>query len=87
MADPIVVPQLWNNTILPEGQFLCWLVADGTAVRAGQSIALIRVEGRLHELTARSEGQIRIEAPANSRIEPGSVLGNIRSSEKLAVAS
>lgn len=87
MIDLIVVPQLWNNTILPEGHLLCWLVSDRAQVRIGQTIALVRVEGRLHELTAHQDGEICIEARPDSRIEPGTVLGHIRASGKLAIAS
>ena len=87
MIDPIVVPALWNNRIFPEGLLLCWLVADGARVRVGQSVALLRVEGRLHELTAHDDGEICIQAGANSRIEPGSVLGHIRTSGQVALAS
>ena len=84
VMNAIVVPELWNNRIFPEGHLLCWLVADGAPVRAGQSVALLRVEGKLHELPAHRDGRICIQLGENSRIHPGSLLGQIETAHEAA---
>jgi hypothetical protein len=73
----IVNPNLWNCNILPEGILEDWLAVDGSHVDAGETIAKVRIEDSVHDLTAPATGTLRVGARINSVVEPGSVIGEI----------
>lgn len=68
---------LWASSMLPEGVFERWLVADGAEVKKGDAIAAVRVEDALHELLAPAAGRLRQAAAPNDVVEPGSVIGYV----------
>jgi hypothetical protein len=72
-----VPPEFWALSALPEGYIERWLVTDGTRVKAGSAVALVRVEGSLHELIAPATGKLTIESAANSVVDPGMPIGQI----------
>ena len=77
MIGITVASNLWSTSILPEGLIEKWLVQDGAFVKNGEPVVEIRIESALHELQAPSDGQIVIEALANSIVEPGTVIGRV----------
>jgi len=70
---------LWRNTMLPEGYIETWLRPDGAAVEAGDPVAAIRIEDALHDLPAPAQGLLHILEKVNAVVEPGTVIGEIRS--------
>jgi pyruvate/2-oxoglutarate dehydrogenase complex dihydrolipoamide acyltransferase (E2) component len=72
-----VNPDLWATSILPEGMIEKWLAADGAFVEAGEPIAMLRIEGALHDLQSPAEGWLTIDRKVNAVIEPGAVIGHI----------
>lgn len=77
MTDISISSDIWAGSMLPEGIFERWRVADGSLLAAGEVVAEIRIEDALHELTAPSGGRLTQYAEANQIIEPGSVIGSI----------
>lgn len=75
-----VAPELWGNSMLPEGILESWLVPDGYLVEAGDPVALVRIEDCLHELMAPSRGRLKASLGINSVVEPGMAIGNIERS-------
>lgn len=76
-VDIKVPPELWASSIMPEGVVEKWLEPDGSIVKAGTPIAVIRIEGMLHELMAPSTGTLKCAYKVNSVIDPGCVMGQI----------
>ncbi|MBR1203710.1 MULTISPECIES: biotin/lipoyl-containing protein [unclassified Bradyrhizobium] len=68
---------LWRNTMLPEGFVTKWLVADGELAKEGHGIAVVRIEGALHDIVAPCHGRVKIETGVNHVIEPGSLLATL----------
>jgi len=54
-----------------------WLVASGTTVRAGTSLAELETGKATFELSAPSGGVLQIVAAAGSVVEPGAKIGTI----------
>ena len=52
MLDLKVPDDLWATATLPEGVLERWLVSNGATVRAGEPVAIIRIEEALHEIMA-----------------------------------
>ena len=77
MRDIKVDETLWASTMLPEGVVERWLIADGAIVDKGEAIAEIRIEDALHEIMAPAHGRVKIVLPANSIVEPGSLLAKL----------
>ena len=77
MTDISISSDFWAGTMLPEGIFERWRVADGSLLAEGDVVAEIRIEDALHELTAPGGGYLTQFAAANQIIEPGSVIGRI----------
>lgn len=77
MTQIRVEPELWANSMLPEGFIEKWLLPDGAFVEQGQAIAAVRIEGAQHELAAPVEGWLSIDRKTNSVVEPGAVIGHI----------
>ncbi|MFT3732188.1 MAG: lipoyl domain-containing protein [Hyphomicrobium sp.] len=77
MPDIKVDEALWASSIFPEGTVVRWLVSDGARVAAGHSIAEVRIEDALHEITAPINGVVTIVARENSVIDPGSLIATI----------
>ena len=77
MPDIAVDEALWASSMLPEGVVERWLIADGALVKQGEPIARIRIEDALHEIMAPTNGRLTIVLPANSIVEPGSLLAKI----------
>jgi biotin carboxyl carrier protein len=73
----MVSPELWRNSMLPQGCIERWLVADGSPVEAGDPVACVRIESMLHELMAPAKGRVHIDYRTNSIIEPGTVIGRV----------
>lgn len=78
MTDIIINEHFWACSMLPEGIVESWLVADGDAVDERQPLVAVRIEDAVHEINAPASGRVRIAAPVNAVIEPGSVLGSVR---------
>jgi pyruvate/2-oxoglutarate dehydrogenase complex dihydrolipoamide acyltransferase (E2) component len=68
---------LWASSILPEGTVVRWFVADGAMAQAGKPVAEVRIEDALHEIISPADGRMKIIAPANSVIEPGSLIATV----------
>jgi pyruvate/2-oxoglutarate dehydrogenase complex dihydrolipoamide acyltransferase (E2) component len=79
MIDVRVGESLWASAMLPEGILERWLVSNGASVGRGQAIAEVRIEDALHEIQAPQAGTLTIDLTADSVIEPGAVLGRLRS--------
>lgn len=77
VAEIKVDEMLWACGMAPEGLVERWFVPDGAPVAAGQAVVEVRVEDALHELLAPAAGRLKILAPADDLIEPGSILGRI----------
>lgn len=73
----IVTPDLWGSSIMPEGILESWLAVDGSHVDAGDTVAKVRIEDAVHNLTAPATGWLRVQTSVNSLVEPGSVIGEI----------
>lgn len=73
-----VPPEFWALSALPEGYIERWLVPDGARIEAGATVALVRVEGALHKLLAPTTGKLKIDSAANSVVDPGMSVGQIR---------
>lgn len=69
---------LWATRMLPEGLLERWLVADGAAVEAGVTLAELTIEGALVSVAAPVSGRLSVLAPANTVVEPGSIIGRLR---------
>jgi len=69
--------ELWATSLLPEGMIEKWLKPDGAFVERGDPLAMLRVEGALHELLAPAEGWLTIDKKTNDVVEPGAVIGHI----------
>jgi len=72
-----IPPEFWASSIMPEGTVERWLRPNGSAVKAGEPIAAIRVEGVLHNLLAPCAGTLKANCRVNSVIDPGFVIGQI----------
>jgi hypothetical protein len=68
---------LWRNNMLPEGILERWLVADGETAREGHAVALVRIEGALHDIVAPGTGSLATPAPPLALIEPGFLLATL----------
>lgn len=77
MTDIFISADFWRGSMLPEGIFERWRVADGSLLAEGDVVAEIRIEDALHELMAPGHGHLTQYALANQLIEPGSVIGRI----------
>ena len=77
MVDLKVPDDLWATSTMPEGVVERWLVPNGASVKAGDPVAMIRIEEALHEIVAPAEGRLAIAAVENSVIEPGTLLGQL----------
>jgi pyruvate/2-oxoglutarate dehydrogenase complex dihydrolipoamide acyltransferase (E2) component len=77
MPDIEVDEALWASSMLPEGVVERWFIADGALVKQGEPIAQIRIEDALHEIMAPAHGRLKIVLPANSIVEPGSLLAQL----------
>ncbi len=78
MADVRIDEDLWSTGMCPEGVLEAWRCSDGSMVRAGMSLADVRIEDALHEVLAPSDGRLTILAGRNAVIEPGIVIGLIQ---------
>jgi pyruvate/2-oxoglutarate dehydrogenase complex dihydrolipoamide acyltransferase (E2) component len=56
---------------------LRWLVADGAAVRAGETVVEIETDKSTVEVSAPSNGTIAIRAEAGATVAPDAVLAEI----------
>lgn len=77
MADIIVEADLWMNRIYPEGLMESWLVPDGSAVTAGQPVAVVQIEGVPVTLASPASGKLSIQTARNNAVEPGTVIAKI----------
>ena len=51
-----VPPELWANSLMPEGVIEQWLKPDGCFVLEGEPIAKVRIEDAVHEIVAPASG-------------------------------
>jgi pyruvate/2-oxoglutarate dehydrogenase complex dihydrolipoamide acyltransferase (E2) component len=77
MSQISVDQTLWATSLLPEGMVEMWLQPNGTFVEQGEPVAVVRIEGALHELMAPANGWLTIDLKDNSVIDPGAVIGHI----------
>jgi pyruvate/2-oxoglutarate dehydrogenase complex dihydrolipoamide acyltransferase (E2) component len=77
MADIRVPDGLWATSMMPEGVLERWLIPDGAFVRAGDPLAMIRIDDALHDVVSPAAGLLRVTVPAGQMIEPGSVIAQL----------
>ncbi len=69
------IPQL--GVTMVDGTLSEWLVADGTAVRAGDGIYLLETDKTETEIEAPIDGVLRIKAEAGETYLVGTVIGEL----------
>jgi pyruvate/2-oxoglutarate dehydrogenase complex dihydrolipoamide acyltransferase (E2) component len=79
MTNIIIPDDLWDTD--DEGVIFAWIYADGTVVEQGKLIAELTVEKAQLELTAPASGRLKINAPADTIVRRGAVIGTIESIE------
>lgn len=77
MAIEIVLPQI--GAAAHAGKIVHWFAAEGAAVREGQPLYRVEVDGASHEVEAPGTGILRINAGLDRTYEPGTILGVIES--------
>ena len=77
MSDIRVPDDLWATNMMPEGLLERWLVPDGASVPAGAPLAMVRIEGALHEIISPVAGLLRVSVGSGQMIEPGSVVAQL----------
>lgn len=60
-----------------EADLVCWLVADGTRVEAGQAVAELSTAKVIVQLEAARSGRLRQRASAGDVVTADTVLGEI----------
>lgn len=70
-----VAEELWNSSLLPEGELTHWRVADGAKVAGGQALAEVRIEEALHEIISPGVGVLHRQAREGDVVDPGSRIG------------
>ncbi len=68
---------LWDTGITPEGVVANWFYREGATVEAGATLAEILVEKSAYEVSAPASGRLRIIAPADAVVTPGTVIAEI----------
>ena len=69
---------LWATRMLPEGLLERWRVADGALVEAGVTVAELLIEGAAVGVAAPVSGRLDVVAGVNTVVEPGSIIGRLR---------
>lgn len=77
MADVQVAEDLWSQGMMPEGILERWFVADGAWVRAGESVAAVRIGEMLHDITSPADGRLTVLAPVNELVDPGCIIAEV----------
>lgn len=77
MVDIMIASDLWGSSMLPEGILEQWLVPNGKAVRAGELVAVVRIEDALHEIAAPVAGMLARAMKPNEVFEPGAIIGQV----------
>ncbi len=76
MATDIIIPvDLWEEDT--EAVITSWLARDGAHVKAGALLAEIMTEKIQHEITASTEGTLKITKSVDDIIKKGDVIGVI----------
>jgi len=75
VSTPIIVPRLGVKVV--EVTVLRWLVEDGAAVEAGQSILAVDTDKVEVEIEAPATGSLRASAVEGEVYEVGAALGEI----------
>ncbi|GAB1510319.1 2-oxo acid dehydrogenase subunit E2 [Actinophytocola sp. KF-1] len=74
-AGAVRVPKLNNNDATYE--LVEWLVADGTAVAAGDPVAVVETSKATEEVTAERAGTLRHAVAAGTDCAPGAAIGHL----------
>ena len=74
-VDAVRVPKLNNNDATYE--LLEWLVADGSAVAAGDPVAVVETSKATEEVEAEQTGTLRHAVAAGTECAPGAVIGHL----------
>lgn len=77
VADIAVPEGLWDTDKIPEGIVANWFHRDGSAVKAGATIAELMVEKTTYEIAAPAAGQLHILVAKDGVVRPGTVIGRI----------
>lgn len=77
MVDVVVPQGLWDTEKNPEGIVANWFQRDGSAVKAGATIAELMVEKTTYEIAAPAAGQLHILVPKDGIVRPGTVIGRV----------
>lgn len=72
-----VPPELWANSLMPEGVIEQWLKPDGCFVLEGEPIAKVRIEDAVHEIVAPASGWLTTQRATNAVIDPGMVIAHV----------
>lgn len=75
MAAAIHIPKLGIS--MTEGTIAQWLVADGTAVSAGEPLYVLETDKVENEIEAPASGVLRVLAAEGEAYPVGSHIGNI----------
>jgi hypothetical protein len=76
-GDIVAAAELWTTSLMPEGLIERWLCHEGSIVKAGTAVALVRIEDSLHELTSPCDGLLHVDCHTDAVVEPGMVIGSV----------
>ncbi|MGU3664024.1 biotin/lipoyl-containing protein [Methylobacterium sp. A49B] len=77
MADVQGAEELWSTALLPEGVLERWFVADGARVRAGETVAAVRIGAALHDIASPAGGRLTVLAPVDGLVDPGRIIAEV----------
>lgn len=75
MSEIRVPEGLWDTAATPEGVVVTWFFADGSEIEAGAVVAEIMVAKTQYQIEAPAAGRLHIQAPIDTPVVPGSVIG------------
>ncbi|MDI3299383.1 MAG: lipoyl domain-containing protein [Bacillota bacterium] len=76
-----VPPDLWNVEEAPEGVVVNWFYEEGAEVPAGAALVEVAVEKVPYEIEAPAAGRLHVEAPVDTPVRPGDLLGTIEAGD------
>ncbi len=77
MTEVRIPKDMWDTTKTPEAVIVNWYYRDRATVRAGVPLAEIMVEKTQFEIVSPAAGVLRILAPPDTVVRPGTVIAQI----------
>ena len=77
MTEVRVPKDMWDTTKTPEAVIVNWYYRDRATVRAGVPLVEIMVEKTQFEIVSPAAGVLRILAPPETVVTPGTVIAQI----------